>query len=230
MDTSVVKSWFEDMPLTLGPGWWASLALWLLGLLFMAAAFRSLLRARPLGLLVHTLTGLVLLMSGVAISLIGLGVHGYRALTHEQVAAHIRIEPLGAQHFRAHFTLPDGSRKAFELRGDALYVDAHVLKWKPVANLLGLHTAYELDRVSGRYVSLDQERTAERTVHSLRLDRPVDLFTLRERFGWLSGLLDTDYGSASFKAVNGASEMELRVSTTGLLLRAVPPGTPPSAD
>jgi hypothetical protein len=67
-------------------------------------------------------------------------------------------------------------------------------------------------------------------VHSLRLDRPVDLFTLRERFGWLSGLLDTDYGSASFKAVNGASEMELRVSTTGLLLRAVPPGAPAPTD
>lgn len=230
MDTAVVKRWFEDMPLALGPGGWASLALWLLGLLFMAAAFRSLLRARPLGLLVHTLTGLVLLMSGVAISLVGLGMHGYRALTHEQVAAHIRIEPLGPQHFRAHFTLPDGRRKAFELRGDALYVDAHVLKWKPMANLLGLHTAYELDRVAGRYLSLEQERAAERTVHSLRLDRPVDLFTLRERFGWLSGLLDTDHGSASFKAVNGASEMELRVSTTGLLLRAVPSGAPSPAD
>ncbi len=225
-----MRSWFADMPSVLGPGGWASLALWLLGLLFMAAAFRSLLRARPLGLLVHTLTGMVLLIGGVAFSLVGLGMHGYRALTQEQVAARIRIEPLGPQHFRAHFTLPDGRRQSFELRGDALYVDAHVLKWKPWAHLLGLHTAYELDRVAGRYLSLEQERAEQRTVYSLRLDRPVDLFSLRERFGWLSGVLDTDYGSATFKAIHGTGEMELRVSATGLLLRAVPLQASSSAD
>ena len=70
----------------------------------------------------------------------------------------------------------------FQLAGDELYVDAHVLKWKPLANLLGLHTDYELARIAGRYADVDSERTGERTVYALGTPKPVDLFTLRRRF------------------------------------------------
>lgn len=70
---------------------------------------------------------------------------------------------------------PDSSEKAFEIAGDEIYIDARILKWKPFANVLALHTAYKLDRVEGRHHSIEQERTARRTVHSLAQDRSVDL-------------------------------------------------------
>ena len=47
------------------------------------------------------------------------------------------------------------------MAGDQIYVDAHILKWTPAANLIGLHTAYELDRVAGRYDNIEQEWAAE---------------------------------------------------------------------
>ena len=77
------------------------------------------------------------------------------------------------------------------------YVDAHVLKWKPAVNMLGLHTAYELDRVAGRYDDIERERTANRTVYSLTPERSVDLFGLRQRYAFLSPLLDAEYGSGT---------------------------------
>src|SRR5690606_21567402 len=85
--------------------------------------------------------------------------------------------------------------------------------------LMGLHTAYELDRVGGRYYALDEERSAARSLHSLGADKPVDMFELRKRFSFLEPLLDAEYGSASFVPVTGPTQLELRVSTTGLLLR-----------
>jgi hypothetical protein len=111
----------------------------------------------------------------------------------------------------------------YDLLGDEIYVDAHILKWKPVANIFGLHTSYELDRVAGRYRSIEQERSAPRSVHSVARDRPVDLFGLRQRHAFLAPLLDAEYGSPTFVPVTGPAELELRVSTTGLLIRVPPP-------
>ena len=109
----------------------------------------------------------------------------------------------------------------FSLSGDELYVDAHILKWKPIANYFGLHTSYELDRVAGRYKKVEDEKTKARTVFSLSQKKPVDMFALRRRFLLLRPLLDAEYGSATFIAANKAAEFEVRVSTTGLLIRKV---------
>jgi hypothetical protein len=87
--------------------------------------------------------------------------------------------------------------------------------------VLGLHTAYELDRVTGRYRDINQERSAERTVYSLVEEKPVDLFGLRRRYTFLAPLLDAEYGSGTFVPVTKPAEFEVRVSTTGLLIRDV---------
>ena len=162
----------------------------------------------------------VLLAVGALLASISFGIQGYRALTNEVLAARIELHPRGQQRFEAIFHFPDGSRQNFLLAGDELYVDARILKWKPVANMIGLHTLYELDRVAGRYQDIEQERTAARTLFTLRSERAIDLFVLRQRFAHLSALFDTAYGSGVFVPIDLSPEIELRVSTTGLLIRA----------
>jgi hypothetical protein len=150
---------------------------------------------------------------------ISVGMMGYRALTREDVAARIVVKPAGRQRFIATFHFPDGREATYELAGDEIYVDAHILKWHPYANLIGLHTAYEIDRVAGRYHAIKDEREAARTVHVLARDKPVDLYALRQRNAFLAPAFDAEYGSATFVPVTRPAELELRVSTTGLLMR-----------
>ena len=176
-------------------------------------------RRRNLSALVASLTAVAAgLISALAVTVL-VGMRGYSALTREETAAWIRTVPAGEQQFVAHFRLPNGRVEVFEIAGDELYVDAHILKWKSVANLFGLHTAYELDRVAGRYSTLDDERHAERTVYSLAPARSIDLFYLRRASELLAPLVDAEYGSASFVAARDTALWELRVSTSGLLLR-----------
>ena len=192
-----------------------------LGALLLVAGVVALIRARFLAFGLRLLLGLVLVFLGATLGALSLGMQGYRALTREQVAARLVVEPRGAQRFAAKVVFPDGREAAFDLAGDEIYVDAHILKWKPLANLLGVHTAYELGRVAGRYRDIAQERSAPRTIYSLGRDREVDLFDLRLRHPFLAPLVDAEYGSASFVPVTQPSELELRVSTTGLLIRPV---------
>jgi len=160
----------------------------------------------------------LLLSLGAPAGAIGVGLSGYRALTREKVAARIVVRPVGPQRFAATLFVSDRPEMTYELAGDEIYVDTHILKWKPMANVLGLHTAYELDRVAGRYYDSAREQSEDRTVFSLVEENPVDLFGLRRRYAFLEPLLDAEYGSGTFVPVTRPAQFEVCVSTTGLLI------------
>jgi hypothetical protein len=199
----------------------AALVLGALGALFLLGAIIALFRARALGFALRLAAAAALLAAGSLFGAIAIGTQGYRALTREELAARIVVQPMGAQRFSATLRLPDGREASYELAGDEIYVDAHILKWRPLANVLGMHTAYELGRLAGRYRDLGEERRAPRTVYSLGTERPLDLFSLRQRHAFLAPLVDAQYGSATFVPVTERAELELRVSTSGLVMRDV---------
>lgn len=175
---------------------------------------------------VRVLSGFLLLSLGALAGTISVGLVGYRALIREDVAARITVAPSGPKRFEATFRYPDGRRATYQLAGDEIYVDAHIIKWHPYANMIGLHTAYELDRVAGRYHDIKDEKSAPRTVHALAREKPVDLYGIRKRFAFLGPVYDAEYGSASYVPVTRPQEFELRVSTSGLLLRETKPRKP----
>jgi len=194
-----------------------------IGAMLIFAGLVALFGIHPLRFLTRTLLGMLLISLGVIEGGITFGLQGYRALTREEVAARVQVKPIAPQRFSAVFEFPNGRSASYSLAGDEIYVDAHILKWKTLANLLGLHTAYELDRVGGRYHALDQERSAQRTIYSLGNEQLVDLYGLRQRYPFLSPLIDAEYGSASFVPVNGPAELEVRVTTAGLIIRQTGP-------
>ena len=195
----------------------------ILGIVVVIAAVVSFFQLRLPQSGYRMLAGLFLLALGALAGTISVGMLGYRALTREEVAARIAVKPAGPQRFLATFKFPDGREATYDLAGDEIYVDAHILKWSPYANMIGLHTAYEIDRVAGRYHKIKDERDAMRTVHDLGRDRAIDLYALRRRYSILSPLFDAEYGSATFVPVTGPAELELRVSTSGLLMREARP-------
>jgi 4-amino-4-deoxy-L-arabinose transferase-like glycosyltransferase len=190
-----------------------------LGVTFLIAAFAAIRRRRFMRLTRRLVLSIALFAIAAFFAALTIGTQGYRALTREQVAAIVETQPLGAQRFRVRMRFPDGRVVTHTLAGDELYVDAHILKWKPIANIVGLHTAYELDRVGGRYERLDDEQNNPRTVYGIGNKKPVDMFSLRQRYALLEPLLDAEYGSATFIAVEQPATLEVRVSTTGLLIR-----------
>src|SRR6185503_2395598 len=197
----------------------------LLAVIFIIAAGSAWRHRRRVQTGVGLLAAALCLSVGILCGAITVGIRGYRALTSEVVAATIKTEPIGPQHFRATVTLPDSSLHMFDLAGDAVYVDAHVLKWRPIGTLLGLETVYELDRIAGRYQALSDEQQQERTVYSLAANKPFDAFDLARSYWVLRPFVDAEYGSATFigTAPRGSRTYEVRVSTTGLLVR--PSGT-----
>ncbi|MDH4080602.1 MAG: hypothetical protein OEU68_12385 [Nitrospira sp.] len=196
-----------------------SIGFGLLGGLFIFTGVASARRRKFVRLSLHSVLALVCLLSGALFITLHLSLQGYRALTREDLAATIQAEPTGPSQFYVTVHIPERQPERFQLAGDEIYIDAHILKWKPWANLFGLHTAYALDRLAGRYQAIEDERGKPHTVYALGGTGAVDLFLLRRRFDWLEPVVDAEYGSAAFFPARDPVSLELRVSATGLLFR-----------
>jgi len=197
----------------------------LMGIVGLAAgisAFGALARARLLRFFLRAVLSLVLLGAGTVLAFVSLGSEGMQPLTREETAARIKLVPTGLQRYDATVTFADGRVETYDIAGDDIYVEGHIVKWTPLANMLGLHTSYRLDRIAGRYQSLEQVNTARRTIYAIGRAPLIDLVAIGRRLP-LAALFDAEYGSASYVPVAQPGELELKVSTSGLLLRSLPP-------
>ncbi len=167
----------------------------------------------------NTLVAILMLTFSALFATLTISTQGYRAFTREELVATVTTRTLGTQRFEALVRFPDERDTTFLLAGDEFYVDAHILKWKPIANLIGMHTDYELDRIAGRYLSLAEEQANPRTVFALSSAKPLDLFNLRRRHPLLGWLVDAEYGSGTFTATDDQAQFDILVSTSGLLVR-----------
>lgn len=198
-----------------------AIGLSVLALIFLLSGLIALRRKHLVQRVMGLTMSLCFLLLGGIFGVGALSIRGYQALTLEQLAATVMVEPIGPEAFNATFIFTDGSQKTYLLSGDQLLVDAHILKWKSLANIIGFYTSYELARVSGRYIDLQDERDKPRTIFSLSHDKALDIFTLRKQFSHLQFLLDAEYGSASFVPAQSKQQYALMVSASGLLFRKI---------
>jgi hypothetical protein len=109
----------------------------------------------------------------------------------------------------------------FELAGDEWQVDARVLKWTGVATVLGLDARYRLERISGRYSDVEQERTAPRSVYALNDTPAIDLWALAKAHPDWFPFLDGLYGSATYLPMSAGAQYEVTLTQSGLIARPI---------
>ena len=166
--------------------------------------------------------GLVLLLVSLGCFVAGLNFYTFQSLTQEQRIAELEFRQLGEQYFQVMLTRTNGTVNELELYGDLWQVDAQVIKWQGWVAALGVAPVYRLGRIQGRYLSIDQERNAPRSVHALSRESfagDLDLWqALNRRTIWLPWL-DARYGSATFLPMVDGARFELKLSASGLLGR-----------
>jgi hypothetical protein len=191
----------------------------LTAVLFLIAAVRSIRRRRVVGGLLSGFTSLALFLMAACALLVAANLRTYQRLSAEQPAGELQFARIGYHQFNGVFTFPSGERADFALRGDEWQVDARVLKWQTLANLVGFDAAYRLDRISGRYSSIEDERSLPRTVYPLNQPDRVDLWDLIHRYHSWVPWIDALYGTATYLPMADGALYEIKVSQSGLVAR-----------
>jgi hypothetical protein len=191
----------------------------LVAILLLFAAVRRLRGGKVLGGVLNGGAALVLILLGVCAALMAANLRTYQRLSIERPAGELQFTRTGEREFNAFLTYPSGERATFALRGDEWQVDARVLKWHAFANIVGFDASYRLERISGRYTRVEDERTQPRSVYSLNPPGAFDPWDLAHRYrSWLPWL-DALYGSATFLPMADGALYEVKVSQSGLMAR-----------
>jgi hypothetical protein len=191
----------------------------LLGFLFLFAAIRRFGRRRILAGCAHGLTALVFFIAAACAALIGTNLRTYQRLSYEQPAGELQFSKIGDRRFYAVLSYPNGKQSNFELSGDEWQVDARLLKWRAFANLVGFDAAYRLERISGRYTSIEDERSLPRTVYDLHDPDRIDPWDFIHHYRSWVPWIDALYGSATYLPMADGALYDIKVSQSGLVAR-----------
>jgi hypothetical protein len=199
----------------------ASAIFTLIALLFLRSTFRHarrgrLLRAGGSAAFCATTAGL-----GTAGVLLFMSYLGYQRLTNETLVGVIEFSQSANEEYTARLMIDGELDRLLPLRGDEWQLDARVLTWKPPATILGLEPVYQLERLSGRYSSVDRERTEPRTVHALAEERTLDLWSLARNFPKFMPGVDAYYGTATYLPMADGARFRITLSRDALIARPI---------
>lgn len=193
-----------------------SLIISIAGLILVYLALRFLARGHWLFGFLRGLVGFGLLALAIAVVLVALDLHSYKQMVQEEAIATLSFRKLGEQHYEASLVHNSGQELEFDLYGDQWQLDARIIRWRGPISGLGLRPGYRLDRIGGRYYSLDDEQTGKRSLHDLSQSRlGVDIWAWVRQANWMP-LLEAQYGSATFVPMADNALFEVQLSGTGL--------------
>ncbi len=199
----------------------ASAVFILIALLFLLATYRYSRRGRLLRASGAFACGITSALLGSIAILIMVSYLGYERLTAEQLVGVIEFSQKSPQEYTARLMVDGEIDRLLILRGDEWQLDARVITWKPPATILGLEPVYQLERLSGRYTSVDRELTAPRTVYALAEERPLDLWSLARKFPTLTPGIDAFYGTATYVPMADGARYRITLSRDALLARPI---------
>jgi len=192
------------------------------GLLLATISYSRLRQKRLLSAGIYSSFSGVLLVLTVALIAFSMNLYTYHRINHEQDVAEIIFKKLGSQNYSATVYIEDEHQNSeYIIKGDEWQLDARIIKWDPPVYLAGLDSLCRLERISGRYRDVQEEKTGNRTVYSLTENQGLDLWSIIKNYPSWVPWVDAYYGSATYLPMNDAARFKITLSQTGLLARPV---------
>lgn len=142
----------------------------------------------------------------------------YKQLLSEVPIATISMYELEPQKFDVTLNSTEGEEWRYELQGDQWQLDARLLTWVGPIAAMGKKPLYRLDRISGRYLSLEQARTATQSVYGIEQSTVVDVWSILQS---IPSWIDTNYGSAVFMPMENGAVYSVHLTAKGMNVRPV---------
>ncbi len=106
--------------------------------------------------------GLTLLGTAVAGALIAYDISTYQQIPTDKPVLMLSAQAEGPQRYRINI-VEGAAERSVLLDGDLWQLDVRQLKWKGLADLIGLKQGYRLDTLRGRFFSIEQQQLAQFT-------------------------------------------------------------------
>jgi hypothetical protein len=147
-----------------------------------------------------------------------LDVLSYKQLLSEVPIATISMYELEPQNFDVTLNSTTGEEWRYEIQGDQWQLDARLLTWVGPIAAMGKKPLYRLDRISGRYLSLEQARASTQSIYGIEQSSVIDVWSVLQS---IPSWIDTNYGSAVFMPMENGAVYSVHLTAKGMNVRPV---------
>lgn len=143
----------------------------------------------------------------------------YGVISQDKTIATIAVKEIAEREFELTVAVPDGQKESYPVKGDLWQIDVRIINWGGPLEMMGLAPGYRLDRLSGRYISLEAERDAERTVYDISgVTTLTDVWTVVSNHSWLPWI-EAKYGSATYLPMRDGALYAVSLNNEGLFAK-----------
>lgn len=201
-----------------------------LGLILLFAGFAKMAGLKPFAGVARLAFGSGFLGLAGVIAFAGLNIQTYKRLTYERPVATVKFTAVPDQPnaYRADVVFSDGELllqadgTAPVFRGNEWQIGAKVIKFKPMANILGYDSIYRLEHMR----ALDATQFSSEAVTEGKVDGIVivenepgiNVGGLAAKYGSQFGI-DAEYGSATYQPMGDGYEYEVSITQDALIAR-----------
>ncbi|MDY0249281.1 MAG: hypothetical protein RBR45_04400 [Pseudomonas sp.] len=190
-----------------------------LAVVVLLFASRILLSERWLLGWLRGMLGLSLLVVALTGGLLAYDISTYQKIPEDQPLFTLSVQAQSAQRYQV--TILEGAtERSFLLDGDLWQLDARQLKWKGLADLIGLQPGYRLQTLNGRFLAIEQQELAQFT----QVDLAQSLYGI-DFWYWLRSLqkdlliVDTNALRVSYLPIADGAVYSVSLVPTGLLAK-----------
>lgn len=154
----------------------------------------------------------MLLLAGAVVAVFALvDLWSYQSW-QEQPLATISVYSIEPQHFDITLVDADGNERRYQLRGDQWQLDVRLLEWQGPLAFGSFKPLYRLENLSGRYLSLEQQRNAAVSEHKLSSSRWVNIGQSLQYIPWL----DVQVSRVAYMPLANGAVYSLQLSSKGV--------------
>jgi hypothetical protein len=103
--------------------------------------------------------GLAFLLLAGLLGLVAYDLYSYKPLPQDKPLVTLSFKADGPRYQVS--LMEDGRERSVTVEGDLWQLDVRLLQWKGLAALIGLQPGYRLERLSGRFLAIEQQSQAQ---------------------------------------------------------------------
>lgn len=163
--------------------------------------------------------GMLIMTLAALTGLVAWDLASYQPLNTGASLVSLSFKADGQQRYQVR--VEEGQKVRFvTLEGDLWQLDMRVLNWKGIAALIGLEPGYRLERLSGRYLAVEQQEHLLHPYVTLADSRAgVDFWRWLQHCQCAPLLIEAQHRRISFLPIADGAEYQVAMAPTGLLAK-----------
>ena len=157
-------------------------------------------RKKVLVCLIHFLFVVIFALISTIFMLLYTGLQGYKHFTYNKPIFTVECSLKQDDSFVLEFVdldKKDSPAKFYRVKGQQFVIEGHIIKWENFFVTVGMKPLYQVTRLTGRYVSINDEKEKERSVYEVAEETKVWRWLMQ--YGEKLPGIDAVQGASSFK-------------------------------